>query len=132
MAVEWQELDAATSDACPVPTKQSEGDADWEQIVAALAAGKVVKLPYTDDKELRGKRLSLGRRAVRRGFEVELRYGGRLRRGPQARRPPRRDHRGRRRGAGGRRPHRRTPGAAQAADAAGRSAGRFGRRGAGS
>ena len=75
MAVEWQELDAAAFDALPARTKPPKGDADWEAILGALEAGKVVKLPYQDEKELRGKRLSLGRRAIRRGFRVELRYG---------------------------------------------------------
>ena len=75
MAVQWQELDSASFDALPVPTKQPKGDAAWEEIVTALESGKAVKLPYADEGEMRGKRLSLGRRAIRRGFRVELRYG---------------------------------------------------------
>ena len=75
MAVEWQELDAAAFDALPEPTKPPKGDAAWEEIVTALESGKAVRLPYADEKEMRGKRLSLGRRSIRRGFKVDLRYG---------------------------------------------------------
>ena len=75
MAVQWEELDAAAFDALPQPAKPPKGDDEWEELIAALERGKAVKLPYGDEKELRGRRLSLGRRAIRRGFKVDLRYG---------------------------------------------------------
>ena len=75
MSVQWEELDAEAFDALPEPTKPPKSDAEWEELVTALESGKAVKVPFADEKEMRGKRLSLGRRSIRRGFKVDLRYG---------------------------------------------------------
>ena len=75
MAIQWQELDERAFEELPVPAKQPKGDAEWEELVTALESGKAVKVPFADEKEMRGKRLSLGRRSIKRGFRVELRYG---------------------------------------------------------
>ena len=71
----WEVADKSAFDQLPPRTQQKPGDPEWEEIVTALEAGDDVRLPYGDEKEMRGLRLSVGRRARRRGFRVELRYG---------------------------------------------------------
>lgn len=55
------------------PTKKI--DPQVEALLSALQAGKIVRIPIASEKELKGKRLSIGRRAMSRGFKVEFRYG---------------------------------------------------------
>ncbi len=71
----WEIADKSVFDQLPPRTQQKPGDPEWEEIVTALEAGDDVRLPYENEKEMRGLRLSVGRRATRRGFRVELRYG---------------------------------------------------------
>ncbi len=71
----WEIAEKGAFDALPPRTQQKPGDPAWEDIINTLEAGDDVRLPYENEKELRGLRLSVGRRANRRGFRVELRYG---------------------------------------------------------
>lgn len=75
VAIKWETIDSNAFDALPNPKPAPKNDPEWEEIITALESGQVVKIPYADEKELRGKRLSVGRRAIKRGFRVELRYG---------------------------------------------------------
>lgn len=47
----------------------------WEPILQALEKNKVVKLSYEDEKQRKGLRISLGRRASNRGLTLEIRDG---------------------------------------------------------
>jgi hypothetical protein len=71
----WERADRSEFDRLPPRTQQKPPDPEWEELIAELEAGHDVRLPFADEKEMRGLRLSLGRRAARRGFKVELRYG---------------------------------------------------------
>ena len=71
----WEIAEKGEFDRLPPRTTQRPGDPEWEDIITTLEAGDDVRLPYGDEKEMRGLRLSVGRRANRRGFRVELRYG---------------------------------------------------------
>lgn len=75
VAIKWETIPADQFDTLPNPKPTPKTDPEWEEIVTALESGQVVKIPYADEKELRGKRLSVGHRAIKRGFRVELRYG---------------------------------------------------------
>lgn len=50
-------------------------DAFWDPVITALGEGKIVKLPFADEREKKGRRLSAGRRAKKAGFPIEIRYG---------------------------------------------------------
>ncbi|HEY8476193.1 MAG TPA: hypothetical protein VIN09_04935 [Chloroflexota bacterium] len=63
---EWQAM----------PSKPPKPPDEWDHLLDELEAGRVIRLRVTDERDLRGKRLALGRRAARRGFRVELRYAG--------------------------------------------------------
>jgi hypothetical protein len=58
------------------PAKKAPGQSDpaWDDLLTRLDQGKVVRLPYTDERQLRGLRLAVGRRAAGRGFKVETRH----------------------------------------------------------
>ena len=71
----WERVDRSEFDRLPPRTQQKPPDPEWEDSLTELEAGNTVRFPYADEKEMRGLRLSIGRRANRRGFKVELRYG---------------------------------------------------------
>ncbi len=52
------------------PVKQPDA---WDQLLDELEQGRIVRLPVADEKALRGTRLTLGRRAAKRGFKVDIR-----------------------------------------------------------
>ena len=52
------------------PVKQPD---TWDQLLDELEQGRIVRLPVADEKALRGTRLTLGRRAAKRGFKVDIR-----------------------------------------------------------
>jgi len=60
-----------------LPTNQPVNKADefWQPLMAAIADNKIVKVPFSDEKEKKGRRLAAGRRAKKAGFAIELRYG---------------------------------------------------------
>ena len=45
----------------------------WDQLLDELEQGRIVRLPVADEKALRGTRLTLGRRAAKRGVKVDIR-----------------------------------------------------------
>src|SRR5690242_6423603 len=76
MPVQWEEITEQDFAKLPEPTKPGpKVDHEWEELISRLDQGQVVRLPFWDEKGRRGTRLSLGRRAARRGFKVEIRYG---------------------------------------------------------
>jgi hypothetical protein len=62
-------------EALPENRPAPKPDDFWVPILEALSDRKIVKLPFADEKEKRGRRVSIGRRAKKAGFPVELRYG---------------------------------------------------------
>src|SRR5436305_14320813 len=59
------------------PGRQSgyqKGPNPWEEVLDALEQGQTVMIGFTDAKDLKGKRLAVGRRASIRGFKVETRF----------------------------------------------------------
>ena len=55
------------------PTKAPTAPDRWAPILDILESGEIVSLPYSDDKQLRGMRVALGRRAKQRGLTLEVR-----------------------------------------------------------
>lgn len=70
--MDWQEITAEEFDSLPKTTKPPV-PSEWDPIMARLEAGTPVRLPVADAADQRKKRLSVGRRAAMRGFEVEIR-----------------------------------------------------------
>ena len=62
-AEEWEQF----------PARPAKAPDQWAPIMDAIEQGEVYALPYSDDKDLRGKRIGLGRRAAQRGFKLEIR-----------------------------------------------------------
>ena len=62
-AEEWEQF----------PARPAKAPDQWAPIMDALERGEMYALPYSDDKDLRGKRIGLGRRAAQRGFKLEIR-----------------------------------------------------------
>jgi len=71
--VEWTEITVEAFEALPESTK-APAVSEWDPIMATLEAGGVVNLPFADEADKKKKRLSVGRRAAIRGFEVEIRF----------------------------------------------------------
>jgi hypothetical protein len=60
---EWSDL----------PSKQSRKPDELDAAIDELERGNIIRLKAIDEKDLRGKRLTIGRRATKRGFKVEIR-----------------------------------------------------------
>jgi hypothetical protein len=56
-----------------VPAKPAQQPSEWEPVLDLLEQGKSVRIPFKEEKDRRGRRLALGRRAAGRGFKVEMR-----------------------------------------------------------
>src|SRR4051794_25606846 len=56
-----------------LPAKQTRKPDDVDSMIDELERGRIVRLTAADEKDLRGKRLTIGRRATKRGFKVEIR-----------------------------------------------------------
>lgn len=56
--------------------KRVKGPDDIDAIIALVAAGKTVEITLADEKALRGRRMSLGRRAKQQGLALDLRCQG--------------------------------------------------------
>lgn len=73
----WQEI--SEQDWERIPSEQPQEPDDVDQMLDAVAAGKIICYTPKDDQDATGKRLSLARRAKRRGFTIEIRpHGGQL------------------------------------------------------
>jgi hypothetical protein len=66
-AVEDAEWEAAA------PAKKPGKASPWDALLDAVADGKAYRVPITSEKELRGSRIGISRRARSRGFGVEFR-----------------------------------------------------------
>lgn len=70
--MEWTEVDPRLFDAYPSP-KALKGPHDMDAVLDAVAAGKTVEVTLADDSVVRGRRMSLGRRAKARGLVLQMR-----------------------------------------------------------
>jgi len=71
--VQWAEVDPTEFETYPA-VKPAKGRDDIDDILDAVAAGQTVRLTLDGDAGLRGRRMSLGRRAKKRGFSLDMRY----------------------------------------------------------
>jgi hypothetical protein len=62
-------------EALPENKPAPKTDEFWDPIIEALGERKIVKIPFTTEKEKRGRRLAAGRRSKKAGFPIEIRYG---------------------------------------------------------
>ncbi len=70
--MEWTEVDPLLFDAYPSP-QPLKGPDDMDAVLDAVAAGKTVEVTLADDSVVRGRRMSLGRRAKARGLVLQMR-----------------------------------------------------------
>jgi hypothetical protein len=73
---QFEEVDPRVFEQYPAKKAPGQSDPAWDDLLTRLDQGKVVRLPYTDERQLRGLRLAVGRRAAGRGFKVETRHDG--------------------------------------------------------
>jgi hypothetical protein len=73
---QFEEVDPSVFDQYPERKPPSQSDPAWDDVLTRLEQGKAVRLPYTDESQLRGLRLAFGRRSAGRGFHVETRHDG--------------------------------------------------------
>jgi hypothetical protein len=73
---QFEEVDPSVFEQYPAKKAPGQSDPAWDDLLTRLEQGKVVRLPYTDESQLRGLRLAVGRRAAGRGFKVETRHDG--------------------------------------------------------
>jgi hypothetical protein len=71
---QFEEVDPSVFEQYPAKKAPGQTDPAWDDLLTRLEQGKVVRLPYTDERQLRGLRLAVGRRAAGRGFKVETRH----------------------------------------------------------
>jgi hypothetical protein len=71
---QFEEVDPSVFEQYPARKAPGQSDPAWDDLLTRLEQGKVVRLPYTDERQLRGLRLAVGRRAAGRGFKVETRH----------------------------------------------------------
>src|SRR5690242_17119716 len=55
-----------------IPAKAPKPPSEWEPVLDDLDQGKTVRIPFREEKDRRGMRLALGRRAAGRGYKVEM------------------------------------------------------------
>jgi hypothetical protein len=67
----WQEINEKAWEL--IPTKKGKEPDEVDQILDQVEQGKIIRYPPTDQKDLAGKRLALGRRAKKRGVTIEMR-----------------------------------------------------------
>jgi len=73
--IEWTDVDPQRFETYPSP-KPVKGPDDIDAVIALVAAGKTVEITLGDEKALRGRRMSLGRRAKQQGLTLDMRYEG--------------------------------------------------------
>jgi len=71
----WTEVDPQHFETYPSP-KPVKGPDDIDAVIALVAAGKTVEITLGDESALRGRRMSLGRRAKQQGLALDMRYEG--------------------------------------------------------
>jgi len=71
--VQWTEVDPSEFESYP-SLKPAKARDDIDDLLDAVAAGKTVQLTLDEGTGIRGRRMSIGRRAKKRGFAVEMRY----------------------------------------------------------
>ncbi len=71
--VQWTEVDPAEFDKYPAAKPPKARDA-IDDVLDGVAVGKTVQLTLDEGTGIRGRRMSIGRRAKKRGFSVEMRY----------------------------------------------------------
>jgi hypothetical protein len=73
---QFEEVDPSVFEQYPERKPPSQSDPAWDDALTRLEQGKTIRLPYTDQSQLRGLRLAFGRRSSGRGFRVETRHDG--------------------------------------------------------
>jgi len=73
---QFEEVDPSVFEQYPERKPPSQSDPAWDDVLTRIEQGKTIRLPYTDQSQLRGLRLAFGRRASGRGFRVETRHDG--------------------------------------------------------
>jgi hypothetical protein len=71
MAIEYRVIGA--KDWEKLPDLQAENP--WAEALTVLERGGTISVGYTDERDLKSKRLSIGKRAHSAGFKVETRFG---------------------------------------------------------
>jgi hypothetical protein len=74
MAIQWEKGSDKEHQSLARKTSTSK-DPVWDQIMAEIATGNVVKVKYSDEKERGTLARSIGRRAAHMGFKVDQRRG---------------------------------------------------------
>jgi len=59
----------------PEPAKKED---KYAKALDAIEAGEIIQIPTKDTKEMRGYRISFGRKSTARGFRVEYRIEGNI------------------------------------------------------
>ena len=73
---QFEEVDPSVFEQYPERKPPSQSGPAWDDVLTRIEQGKTIRLPYTDQSQLRGLRLAFGRRASGRGFRVETRHDG--------------------------------------------------------
>lgn len=63
----WEQLTPS------IPAKKED---KYDKVLDALEAGEILRIPTKDAKEMKGLRITLGRKTSSRGFRVEYRSEG--------------------------------------------------------
>ncbi len=71
--VQWTEVDPSEFDNYPTAKPAKARDA-IDDVLDGVAEGKTVLITLDEGTGIRGRRMSIGRRAKKRGFSVEMRY----------------------------------------------------------
>ncbi len=75
--LEFKVVDKKKWEELPVPTSTKKDD-KYAAIIDALEAGEILEIPTADIKQMKGIRITLGRKASSRGFKVEGRTEGNI------------------------------------------------------
>jgi hypothetical protein len=72
MPIKHNKISQAEFAKFPVPTPK-QTTSDWDPVLDELENGDVISIPVKDDKELRGFRIGMARRAASRQLKLEFR-----------------------------------------------------------
>lgn len=75
MTIQFKTVDTTKWEKLSPPSPAKKED-KYTPVLDALEAGEILEIPTTDNKEAKGIRISIGRKASARGFKVEYRAEG--------------------------------------------------------
>ncbi len=74
MALNWTRLTDTEWDAIPAP-RPKQKPSEYDDVVAAINEGEIIGIPVADEKEVRGKRIAIARRAnSAHGVRLRFKY----------------------------------------------------------